>query len=343
MSEKVLLEVKNLKKYFSIGGNLLHKSVNVVKAVDHVSFQIMSGETLGLVGESGCGKSTLGRSILRLIEPTAGQVILDGEDITAYNSKKSRDRDQLRKMRQDMQIIFQDPYASLNPRMTVGDIIGEPLDVFHLAKGEERKKRILSLLGKVGLDELSYGSYPHEFSGGQRQRIGIARALALNPKLIICDEPVSALDVSVRSQVLNLMQELQKELNLTYLFISHDLSVVKHISTRVAVMYLGCIVEMAGKNQLYEEPLHPYTKALLSAITIPDPAVKVNRIVIEGDVPSPVNPPKGCHFHPRCPYAKEVCSRIEPELKETSNGHLVACHLYHDDENESRNSCENTK
>ncbi len=323
MSEqKVLLEVRNLKKYFPIGGGILRKPTNYVKAVDGISFKVMEGETLGLVGESGCGKSTLGRSILRLIEPTSGKVLFNGKDILNCNKK------QMRLMRQQMQIIFQDPYASLNPRMTVGDFVGEPLEIFHLAKGEQKTQQVISLLHRVGLDELSYNRYPHEFSGGQRQRIGIARALSLNPKLIICDEPVSALDVSVRSQVLNLMQDLQNEFNLTYLFISHDLSVVKHISTRVAVMYLGRIVEIAGRNELYDNPLHPYTKALLSAINVPDPAVKVKRIVIKGDVPSPTNPPKGCHFHPRCPHAMEVCSQNVPELEETTDGQFVACHLY---------------
>lgn len=323
MSEKkVLLEVRNLKKYFPIGGGIFREPTNYVKAVDDVSFTVMEGETLGLVGESGCGKSTLGRSILRLIEPTSGKVMFDGKDISAYGNK------QMRLMRQKMQIIFQDPYASLNPRMTVGEFVGEPLDIFNLADGEQKTKKVISLLERVGLDEFSYDRYPHEFSGGQRQRIGIARALSLNPKLIICDEPVSALDVSVRSQVLNLMQDLQNELNLTYLFISHDLSVVKHISTRVAVMYLGRIVEITGKDELYENALHPYSKALLSAINVPDPAVKVKRIVIKGDVPSPANPPKGCNFHPRCPHAMEVCSQIVPELKETADGHFVSCHLY---------------
>lgn len=323
MSEKkVLLEVRNLKKYFPIAGGIFREPTNYVKAVDDVSFTVMEGETLGLVGESGCGKSTLGRSILRLIEPTSGKIMFDGKDISDYGNK------QMRLMRQKMQIIFQDPYASQNPRMTVGEFVGEPLDIFNLADGEQKTKKVISLLERVGLDEFSYDRYPHEFSGGQRQRIGIARALSLNPKLIICDEPVSALDVSVRSQVLNLMQDLQNELNLTYLFISHDLSVVKHIATRVAVMYLGRIVEITGKDELYENALHPYSKALLSAINVPDPAVKVKRIVIKGDVPSPANPPKGCHFHPRCPHAMEVCSQIVPELKETADRHFVSCHLY---------------
>jgi len=322
--QKTLLEVYNMKKYFPINRGLLNRNTTYVKAVDDISFKVMEGETLGLVGESGCGKSTLGRSILRLIEPTSGKVIFDGKDISTLS------KSQMRTMRQDMQIIFQDPYASLNPRMTVGDFVGEPLDIFHIASGEEKFKRVILLLEKVGLDESCYNRYPHEFSGGQRQRIVIARALSLNPRFIVCDEPVSALDVSVRSQVLNLMQDLQKEFNLTYLFISHDLSVVKHISDRVAVMYLGRIVEITGKDELYKNAMHPYTKALLSAIKIPDPALRTKTPIVKGDIPSPTSPPNGCHFHPRCPQAQKVCSEIKPELAEVTNEHFVACHLYNE-------------
>ncbi len=322
--QRTLLEVYNIKKYFPINRGLLNRNTTYVKAVDDISFKVIEGETLGLVGESGCGKSTLGRSILRLIEPTSGKVIFDGKDISTLS------KSQMRAIRQDMQIIFQDPYASLNPRMTVGDFVGEPLDIFRIASGEEKFKKVILLLEKVGLDESCYNRYPHEFSGGQRQRIVIARALSLNPKFIICDEPVSALDVSVRSQVLNLMQDLQKEFNLTYLFISHDLSVVKHISDRVAVMYLGRIVEITGKDELYKNAMHPYTKALLSAIKIPDPALRTKAPIVKGDIPSPTSPPNGCHFHPRCPQAQKVCSEIKPELAEVTNEHFVACHLYNE-------------
>ncbi len=317
-----LLETKNLKMHFPIKAGILKRTVGHVKAVDGVDLHIRRGETLGLVGESGCGKSTLARVILRLLEPTEGEVIFEGENILDY------DRKRMLRVRRNMQIVFQDPYASLNPRMTVGNIVGEPLKT-HRVEGD-RKRRVQELLEIVGLSPEHYNRYPHEFSGGQRQRIGVARAIALNPKLIICDEPVSALDVSIQAQVINLLQDLQKEFDLTYVFIAHDLSVVKHISDRVAVMYLGKIVEMAERNELYADPLHPYTKALLSAVPIPDPVIEKRRerIILSGDVPSPINPPSGCHFHTRCPYAMEVCRRIDPIFADQGNGHFVACHLY---------------
>ncbi|MEO6050605.1 MAG: dipeptide ABC transporter ATP-binding protein [Pyrinomonadaceae bacterium] len=309
-----LVEVRNLVKHFPVDN-----SDDVVQAVDDVSFNIIGGETLGLVGESGCGKSTVGRCLLRLHEPTSGEVIFEGKDIIGLPNRK------MRALRREMQIIFQDPYASLNPRLSVGSIISEPLKIHNIGGKAEQNARVADLLQKVGLDPKYADRYPHEFSGGQRQRIGIARALALNPKLIICDEPVSALDVSVQAQVVNLLQELQDEFGLTYLFISHGLAVVEHISDRVAVMYLGKIVEICDAGELYLMPLHPYTKALLSAIPVPDPKHKRERIVLKGDVPTPINPPSGCRFRTRCPIAIEKCSMVEPELREITSGHFAAC------------------
>jgi oligopeptide transport system ATP-binding protein len=321
MAETPLLEVKHLKKHFPIKGGVFSKTIGYVYAVDDINFTLGKGETLGLVGESGCGKSTTGRTILRLIEPTDGMISFEGQDITHL------DKSAMRALRREMQIIFQDPYASLNPRMTVGSIIGEPLEIHKIAKGSEKEERVASLLQKVGLRAEDMRKYPHEFSGGQRQRIGIARALALNPKLIVCDEPVSALDVSIQAQVINLLEDLQAEFGLSYLFIAHNLNVVEHISNRVAVMYLGQIVELASDEELYKNPQHPYTEALLSAVPIPDPTVKKKRIILEGDVPSPINPPKGCHFHTRCMYKDKICEEVEPEFKDIGGGHWVACHF----------------
>ncbi|MCG7318056.1 MULTISPECIES: ABC transporter ATP-binding protein [Brevibacillus] len=317
-----LLVVNRLKKYYPITGGVFAKEIGAVKAVDDVSFHVKRGETLGLVGESGCGKSTTGRSILRLIEPTSGEVLFEGKDVARMK------REEVREIRKDMQIIFQDPFASLNPRHTVGKILEEPLIVHGVNSLKERSKRVHELLEVVGLSTYHAGRYPHQFSGGQRQRIGIARALILNPKLIVADEPVSALDVSVQSQVLNLMQDLQKEYNLTYLFIAHDLSVVRHISDRVGVMYLGRIAEIADKDELYANPHHPYTKALLSAVPVADPDKKQERIILQGDLPSPANPPSGCTFHTRCPHVMDVCREKRPEMLKLREDHLVACHLY---------------
>lgn len=319
---KPLLRVRQLVKHFPIRGGLLSRIVDKVHAVDGVSFDLHAGETLGLVGESGCGKSTTGRCILRLIEPSHGQVWFDNREVTAM------DKASLRAICRDMQIIFQDPFASLNPRMTVENIIGEALSIHRLAKTREAyEERIVSLLETVGLHADHRRRFPHEFSGGQRQRIGIARALAVSPKLIVCDEPVSALDVSIQAQVINLLEDLQAKFGLTYLFIAHDLSVVEHISNRVAVMYLGRIVEIAAARALYTDPRHPYTEALLSAVPIPDPTVRRKRIVLTGDVPNPIHPPKGCHFHPRCPKAMARCREEAPMLKDLGQGHLAACHL----------------
>ncbi len=313
-AESSIVEVRNLVKHFPVDG-----SDDVVQAVDNVSFDIVAGETLGLVGESGCGKSTVGRCLLRLIEPTSGDVLFEGNNIVGLPNK------QMQGLRREMQIIFQDPYASLNPRLSVRSIVSEPLKIHRIGSKAEQNDRVVDLLQKVGLDPKYADRYPHEFSGGQRQRIGIARALALNPKLVICDEPVSALDVSVQAQVVNLLQDLQQEFGLTYLFISHGLAVVEHISDRVAVMYLGKIVEICMAEELYEHPLHPYTKALLSAIPIPDPTKRRDRIVLTGDVPTPINPPSGCRFRTRCPIAIDECSAVDPELRQIRPGHFAAC------------------
>lgn len=316
-----LLEVKDLKKWFPSSKSPFSGKKQYVKAVDGVSFTLHYGETLGIVGESGCGKSTMGRSVLRLLEPTSGQIFFEGKNFTALNKKE------LRKSRSELQIIFQDPYASLDPRMTIGDIIAEPLDIQLKLPEKERMERVLKMMERVGLNTRYVNRYPHEFSGGQRQRIGIARAMILNPKVVVCDEPVSALDVSIQAQVINLLKDMQKEMGMAYIFISHDFSVIKHISDRVAVMYLGRVMEIADKNDLYKHPMHPYTVALLSAIPVPDRKHKKEKIVLEGDLPSPVNPPSGCVFHTRCPRAQEICKTQVPQQKDYGNGHCCACHF----------------
>ena len=317
---QTLVDVEDIVKYFPVKGGIFSKVIDQVHAVDKVSFEIKEGETLGLVGESGCGKTTLGRTVLKLIEQNSGKISFNGQDITHIWGKELRD------MRKDMQIVFQNPFSSLNPRMTIKRIVGEPLLVNGVAKGEDLRKRVLELLDLVGLKPEHMNRYPHEFSGGQRQRICIARSIALHPKFMVLDEPTSALDVSVQAQILNLLMDLQKKLGMTYLMISHDLSVVKHISNRIAVMYLGKIVEIGDTEEVFKKPLHPYTQALMSAVPIPDPERKTKRIMLAGDVPSPVNPPSGCRFHPRCPHAMERCSKEEPELKD--KGHGVSCWLY---------------
>jgi oligopeptide transport system ATP-binding protein len=320
---EVLLRVEDLKMHFPIYRGVFQRQVGAVRAVDGVSFEVYRGETLGLVGESGCGKSTTGRTILQLYKPTAGSVHFEGKDLVKLK------REEMRQMRRKMQMIFQDPYASLNPRMTVGQLVGEPLMVHNLASGPEIAERVAHLLELVNLNPAFASRYPHEFSGGQRQRIGVARALALQPSFIICDEPISALDVSIQAQVVNLLEDLQEQFNLTYLFIAHDLSMVRHISKRVAVMYLGVFMELADRDELYANPLHPYTQALLSAVPIPDPVADARRkrIILEGDVPSPVNPPSGCRFRTRCPIAQSICAESRPEFREVQPGHFVACHL----------------
>ncbi len=321
--KEIYLQIDNLKKYFPITQGLIRRKVGDIKAVDGISFDIYKGETLGLVGESGCGKSTTGRVILQLYPATAGKILLEGQNLTDLSGEE------LRKIRPRMQMIFQDPHASLNPRMTVGSIVSEPLVEHSVVRGKERQARVEQLLDLVGLDPMHANRYPHEFSGGQRQRIGIARALALNPEFIICDEPIACLDVSIQAQVVNLLEDLQSEFGITYLFISHDLSMIRHISQRVAVMYLGRIMELADRKEVYENPLHPYTQALLSAIPYPDPVLEENRvqIILTGDVPSPANPPPGCPFNTRCPIAVGLCSREIPEWRELRSDHKVACHL----------------
>ncbi|MEK4427051.1 ABC transporter ATP-binding protein [Solibacillus sp. FSL K6-1523] len=321
---KVLLKVDNLKKYFPIRSGMFARVTGHVKAVDDVSFEVFEGETLGIVGESGCGKSTTGRTLMRLTEPTEGKIEFDGTDLTSLSNED------MRKIRREIQMVFQDPYASLNPRHTIAKILEEPLIVHGMGDATERKKKVMEYLKIVGLSEYHAQRYPHQFSGGQRQRIGIARALMTNPKLIIADEPVSALDVSIQAQVLNLMKQLQEDLKLTYIFIAHDLGVVRHISDRVGVMYLGRMVELATSESLYDKPLHPYTQALLSAVPIPDPEFQGEQMLLTGDIPSPSNPPTGCTFHTRCPFATEECKQKAPVLREIKRGHSVACHLYNE-------------
>lgn len=321
LANENILEVKNLKKYFPVKKTMTGKVTRQLYAVDDVSFTLKAGETLGIVGESGCGKTTLGRTILKLHKPTDGKIFFEGKDITDYNSA------QMREIRRKMQIIFQDPYSSLPPRSTVGGILSEPVTVHNIVPKSEVKDYVLELMDKCGLRDYYYERYPHEFSGGQRQRICIARALAVKPELVICDEPVSALDVSIQAQIINLLKQLQQDMNLTYVFISHDLSVVKFISDKIGVMYLGAMVEFGSKEDIFANPLHPYTKALFSAIPHPDPDVKMNRIILKGDIPSPIDPPAGCRFHTRCPHATDICSQVTPEYKDYGNGHCAACHL----------------
>ena len=318
---EAILEVRHLRKTFPMKKTLLGKVTKELVAVDDISFKLMPGETLGIVGESGCGKTTAGRAILKLHQPTGGQIIFNGQDITHFNSR------QMRELRKQMQIIFQDPYSSLPPRSTVGGILSEPVTVHKIVPKNQVKQYVLDLMERCGLRDYYYERYPHEFSGGQRQRICIARALSVGPKLVICDEPVSALDVSIQAQIINLLKKLQREMNLAYVFISHDLSVVKFISDKIGVMYLGAMMEFGTKDDIFRNPLHPYTKALFSAVPNPDPTAKMERIKLEGDIPSPANPPKGCRFHTRCPYAKEVCKHIPPEYTEVEPGHFAACHL----------------
>lgn len=320
MEQEVILKVENLKKYFPIKGGFFSKTIGNVKAVDGVSLEVRKGETLGIVGESGCGKSTTGRAILQLLKPTGGKVYFKDQDLSKLSKKE------MRALRPKMQLIFQDPYSSLNPRMTVGQIIGEALIDHKMATKENLRAKVLEVMDLCGLAEYQIDRFPHEFSGGQRQRIGIARALALDPEFIVADEPVSALDVSIQAQIINLLVKLQKEKGFSYMFISHDLSVVEHLCQRVGVMYLGSMVELADKDELFDNPLHPYTKALLSAIPIPDPTIKRDRIILTGDIPSPANPPKGCKFHTRCPYATDKCKEEVPEYREIKEGHFVACH-----------------
>ena len=321
-----ILEVRHLKKHFVLKKTMLGKPLSTLKAVDDVSFKIKAGETLGIVGESGCGKTTMGRAILKLHQPTAGQVFFEGVDIAGYTSK------QMRSLRTKMQIVFQDPYSSLPPRSTVGDILAEPVKVHNIVPPDQVKEYVLKIMEQCGLRDYYYERYPHEFSGGQRQRICIARALAVNPQLVVCDEPVSALDVSIQAQIINLLKKIQQERKLTYLFISHDLSVVKYISDKIGVMYLGSMVEFGEKDKIFDNPLHPYTVALFSAVPNPNPDEKGNRILLKGDIPSPANPPKGCKFHTRCPKAMEICKHVAPKYREIEEGHFVACHCYNEEE-----------